>query len=203
MWHGRSTSGKAATGTVPACRPGDSRARQLSKLYGHGFAFGGMQCSGNVVHRSKIAHSKTTPNGGGSEFHRFMCHHVGLVKGGVDLEAWDTLSPPVRGNPDAADVVALPRSCIIHSPLPRADRRVVRLLSMGVLRWVFRLERGGRNSRNVEDSETLGDLGCVKGHWHKRIASTFAFEPLPVACALIRRGDDVSRRSGRAYDVPL
>jgi hypothetical protein len=38
----------------------------------HGISFGGMQCSGNVIHRSAIDHSKTTPDGGGSDFHRFM-----------------------------------------------------------------------------------------------------------------------------------
>jgi hypothetical protein len=38
----------------------------------HGFVFLGMQCSGNVIHRCKIDHSKETPNGGGSDFHEFM-----------------------------------------------------------------------------------------------------------------------------------
>ena len=38
----------------------------------HGITFGGMQCSGNVVYRCKIQHSKETPNGGGSDFHRYM-----------------------------------------------------------------------------------------------------------------------------------
>src|SRR5215204_3517126 len=38
----------------------------------HGVSFGGMQCSGNVLHRCKIDNSKKTPNGGGSDFHRFM-----------------------------------------------------------------------------------------------------------------------------------
>lgn len=32
-----------------------------------------MRCSGNVVHRCRIEHSKETPNGGGSDFHKFMC----------------------------------------------------------------------------------------------------------------------------------
>lgn len=38
----------------------------------HGITFGGMQCSGNVVHRCRIEHSKETTNGGGSDFHKFM-----------------------------------------------------------------------------------------------------------------------------------
>ena len=38
----------------------------------HGVTFGNMQCSGNVVHRCTIDHSKETSNGGGSDFHRFM-----------------------------------------------------------------------------------------------------------------------------------
>jgi hypothetical protein len=38
----------------------------------NGVAFGGMQYSGNVLHRCRIEHSKETPNGGGSDFHRFM-----------------------------------------------------------------------------------------------------------------------------------
>jgi hypothetical protein len=38
----------------------------------HGITFSGMQSSGNVVHRCTIAHSKETPNGGGSDFHRFL-----------------------------------------------------------------------------------------------------------------------------------
>jgi hypothetical protein len=38
----------------------------------HGVLFDGMQCSGNVLHRCKIDHSKETANGGGSDFHRFM-----------------------------------------------------------------------------------------------------------------------------------
>ena len=38
----------------------------------HGMTFGGMQCSGNVIHRCTIDHSKETANGGGSDFHKFM-----------------------------------------------------------------------------------------------------------------------------------
>jgi hypothetical protein len=38
----------------------------------HGITFGNMRASGNVVHRGRIDHSKETPNGGGSDFHRFM-----------------------------------------------------------------------------------------------------------------------------------
>lgn len=38
----------------------------------HGVTFGNMQCSGNVLRRCRIDHSKETPDGGGSDFHRFM-----------------------------------------------------------------------------------------------------------------------------------
>ncbi len=38
----------------------------------HGITFGGMQCSGNVIHRCRIEHSKESANGGGSDFHKFM-----------------------------------------------------------------------------------------------------------------------------------